>query len=163
MSITKLNKDQQFSLRHVTTFCLGIILSFLLVDENTRDVKSFLEVRTNAYKHVNFTGFDNTTANNGGKLIPNHIHLIRLNQPDLKFSEAVCLKSVFVIQRPDKIFVHTDDTRLRGQYWDSLFRIPGFKSRLFVKRVELPEKVFGNWFFWTAHRADLLRLLILRR
>ena len=96
-------------------------------------------------------------------MIPNYIHIIRLNQSELRFFEAVCLKSVFVIQRPDKIFVHTDDTRLRGQYWDALFRIPGFKSRLFVKRVELPEKVFGNWFFWTAHRADLLRLLILRR
>ena len=67
------------------------------------------------------------------------------------------MKSAFVIQRPDKIFIHTDTPELKGKYWEQLLGIPGFKDTLVIKQVEAPTKVFGVEFFWNAHKADVLR------
>ena len=63
------------------------------------------------------------------------------------------MKSAFLVQRPDKIFIHTDTTNLRGQYWEELLRIPGFKDVLIIKEVPVPTKVFGVEFYWNAHKV----------
>ena len=67
------------------------------------------------------------------------------------------MKSAFMIQRPDKIFIHTDTPQFQGKYWKQLLEIPGFKDVLVIKTVEAPTKVFGVEFFWNAHKADVLR------
>lgn len=73
---------------------------------------------------------------------------------NVRFFEAVCMKSAFMIQRPEKVFVHTTEEVLEGGYWDHLLRIPGFKDALVVKKISVvPEKVFGVGFYWTAHKV----------
>ena len=72
------------------------------------------------------------------------------------------MKSAFMVQRPEKLFIHTD-TELRGEYWEQLLEIPGFRAALVIRSVTAPARVFGVEFYWTAHRADVLRLLVLRR
>ena len=74
-----------------------------------------------------------------------------------RFFEAVCLKSAYMIQRPEKIFIHTDTPQLEGEYWQQLLEIPGFKDTLNIRYVEAPTQVFGVPFFWNHHKADLLR------
>ena len=70
----------------------------------------------------------------------------------LRYFEAVCMKSAFMIQRPEKIFVHTTDN-IGGGYWDDLLEIPGFKEALVVKRIIEPDQIYGVTFFWTAHKV----------
>ena len=77
--------------------------------------------------------------------------------PFTRFFEAVCMKSAFMIQRPEKIFIHTDTTELKGKYWQQLLDIPGFREVLEIKKVSIPTQVFGVEFFWNAHKADVLR------
>ena len=67
------------------------------------------------------------------------------------------MKSVFMIQRPKKIFIHTNTPELQGKYWEQLLQIPGFREVLEIKKVPVPSKVFGVEFFWNAHKADVLR------
>ena len=67
------------------------------------------------------------------------------------------MKSAFIIQRPDKIFIHTDTTELTGKHWQQLLDIPGFKEILVITKVEAPSQVFGVEFYWNAHKADVLR------
>ena len=67
------------------------------------------------------------------------------------------MKSAFMIQRPKKIYIHTDTPELRGKYWEQLLQIPGFKDVLEIKKVSAPSQVFGVEFFWNAHKADVLR------
>ena len=38
--------------------------------------------------------------------------------------------------------------------------IQGFKETVVIKRVEAPRKVFGMEFYWNAHKADVLRFLL---
>ena len=64
------------------------------------------------------------------------------------------MKSAFMIQRAEKIFIHTDSPGLTGRFWKQLLRIPGFKERLEIKRVELPIQVFGVEFYWNAHKVE---------
>ena len=77
----------------------------------------------------------------------------RINQSELRFFEAVCMKSAFIIQRPEKLFVHTTDLDLSGGYWDTLKKIPGFKEALVVKRIIEPDQIHGVQFYWTAHKV----------
>ena len=67
------------------------------------------------------------------------------------------MKSAFIIQRPDKIFIHTDTPELTGKYWKQLLDIPGFRDVLVIQKVEAPSQVFGVEFYWNAHKADVLR------
>jgi hypothetical protein len=45
----------------------------------------------------------------------------------------------------------------RGPYWESLFEIPGFRQKLVVKTVTVPERVFGVPFYWNAHKVNLYK------
>ena len=67
------------------------------------------------------------------------------------------MKSAFMIQRPKKIYIHTDTPQLQGKYWQQLLQIPGFQDVLEIKKVSAPSQVFGVEFFWNAHKADVLR------
>ena len=67
------------------------------------------------------------------------------------------MKSAFIIQRPDKIFIHTDTPDLTGKHWQQLLDIPSFKDVLVIKKVEAPSQVFGVDLFWNHHKADVLR------
>ena len=76
-----------------------------------------------------------------------------------RFFEAVCMKSAFLIQRPDKIFIHTDTPRLTGKYWTELLNIPGFRDCLVIKQVNIPTQVFGVEFYWNAHKVSPMFLI----
>lgn len=161
--LIRLSVSERVFIRHFILFCVGIIISLTWVDSYVSDIKAFMEFRTNIMKKVNFTGFDNVSGVLDSEIIPNYIHYIRLEQPEIRFFEAVCMKSAFLIQRPDKIFIHTDTPRLTGKYWTALLNIPGFKDCLVIKQVNIPTQVFGVEFYWNAHKADVLRLLVLRK
>ena len=141
--------------------------------------RAFIEFRTNILRPTDFSQFDNVSGA-GREIIPNYVHYIRLQQPEIRwdgtkelchtlrpslrsrFFEAACMKSAFMVQRPEKLFIHTD-TELRGEYWEQLLEIPGFRAALVIRSVTAPARIFGVEFYWTAHRADVLRLLVLRR
>ena len=187
-------------------FCIGVIFTLTWVESFIVDIRAFMEFRTDIMKKVNFTGFDNVSGIPDREIIPNYIHYIRLEQPEirsvrkseiltsytihlekhinvLRFFEAVCMKSAFMIQKPEKIYIHTDTPKLRGKYWEELLRIPGFSNCLVIKQVTAPKQIFGVEFYWNAHKvrkprlrqpghqnksrgklqADVLRLLVLRR
>jgi len=160
--LIRMTFSEKVFFRHLIVFCVGLILSLTILDPHISDTRAFIEFRTNILRKVNFTNFDNQKGSNK-LLIPNYIHYIRLEQPEIRFFEAVCMKSAFIIQRPDKIFIHTDTPELTGKYWKQLLDIPGFRDVLVIQKVVAPSQVFGVEFYWNAHKADVLRLLILKK
>lgn len=56
-------------------------------------------VRSSFYGASNVTGFQKP-------VVPNVVHLIRLNQPEVSFWDAVCIRSVYLNQNPTGILVH---------------------------------------------------------
>ena len=81
--LIRLTLREKVILRHFIVFCIGLILSLSWAEQYISDVKAFIEFRTNILKNINFTNFDNV---NGADryLIPNYIHYIRLEQPEIR-------------------------------------------------------------------------------
>ena len=156
--LIRLTNREKLFFKHVILFFIGLNVSLLICDPLMKDIKAFIEFRTNILNKMNFSDLDNVKGSSK-MIIPNFIHYIRLGQPEIRFFEAVCIKSAYVVQRPKKIFIHTDTPELQGQYWSQLLAIPGFRETVVIKKVEAPRKVFGMEFYWNAHKADVLRFL----
>ncbi|XP_023320869.1 uncharacterized protein LOC111695693 [Eurytemora carolleeae] len=148
---------------HLIIFLVGVLAAVLFSESLITSTRAFIEFRIGVYKENRFGNIFSPVENSDGFLIPNYIHYIRINQSELRFFEAVCMKSAFIIQRPEKLFVHTTDLDLSGGYWDTLKKIPGFKEALVVKRIIEPDQIHGVQFYWTAHKADVVRLLVLKK
>ena len=82
--LIRLSVSERVFIRHFILFCVGIIISLTWVDSYVSDIKAFMEFRTNIMKKVNFTGFDNVSGVLDSEIIPNYIHYIRLEQPQIR-------------------------------------------------------------------------------
>ena len=82
--LIRLSVSERVVVRHFILFCVGVIISLTWVDSQVSDIKAFMEFRTNIMKKVNFTGFDNVSGMEGVEIIPNYIHYIRLDQPEIR-------------------------------------------------------------------------------
>lgn len=66
----------------------------------------------------NFENFNNETGVDHF-IVPNIIHFVQFNRSSFKFFEYICLRSAYLQQRPDYIFIHTDMTSgFKGKYWN---------------------------------------------
>lgn len=113
-----------------------------------------------------FDGFDNQTGANKF-IVPNIVHYIRLNKKSWTFVEYICLRSVYVNQRPDFIFIHTNILNgFKGKYWKWIQEEVDLKSRLIAVPVQLPSEVFGQKFNpnWRIHHgSDVIRIQALMK
>ncbi|KAH6936017.1 hypothetical protein HPB50_012514 [Hyalomma asiaticum] len=71
-------------------------------------------------------------------IVPDIIHLVRYNQPELTFIDVVCLRSMYLNHRPAKIYVHCDQCGFTGNYTRL---VEGIKFT-FINTV-FPKEVFG--------------------
>ena len=81
--LIRLTLREKVILRHFIVFCIGLILSLSWAEQHISDMKAFIEFRTNILKNINFTNFDNVKGADR-YLIPNYIHYIRLEQPEIR-------------------------------------------------------------------------------
>ncbi|XP_032799730.2 uncharacterized protein LOC116936631 [Daphnia magna] len=115
---------------------------------------------------LDFERFDNETGANKF-IVPNIIHYIRLNKKSWSFVEYICLRSAYVNQRPDFIFIHTNIfDGFKGKYWKWIQEEPDLKLRLIVVPVQLPSEIFGQKLnpVWRIHHgSDLIRIQALMK
>ena len=81
--LIRMTFSEKVFFRHLIVFCVGLILSLTILDPHISDTRAFIEFRTNILRKVNFTNFDNQKGSNK-LLIPNYIHYIRLEQPEIR-------------------------------------------------------------------------------
>ena len=82
--LIRLTNQEKLVLRHFIVFCIGALSSLLWADTLISDIKAFIEFRTNILNTVNFTNFDNKIGTKK-LIIPNYIHYIRLDQPNIRY------------------------------------------------------------------------------
>lgn len=116
--------------------------------------------------NLNFTsGVINATDRN--YVIPNIVHYVRYKSKRLSFVEYICLRSAYVKQKPDFIFVHTDSPHgLKGKYWRWIKREQDLYNRVVILPSEMPTEVFGhklNHLYRFYHASDVVRLQVLKR
>ena len=65
-----------------------------------------------------FENFNNETGTDRF-IVPNIVHFVQFNRSSFKFFEYICLRSAYLQQRPDYIFIHTDiKSGFKGKYWN---------------------------------------------
>ncbi|KAH6923780.1 hypothetical protein HPB50_006717 [Hyalomma asiaticum] len=91
-------------------------------------------------------------------IVPDIIHLVRYNQPELTFIDVVCLRSMYLNHRPAKIYVHCDQCGFTGNYT----RLVEGITFTFISTV-FPKEVFGIKIENSHHSTDVARLRALLR
>ncbi|KZS18626.1 Uncharacterized protein APZ42_015162 [Daphnia magna] len=120
---------------------------------------------TESFESLDFGGFDNETGRSfdGRLIVPNLIHYIRFNKTTFTFVDYVCLRSAYIQQKPERIYLHTnvDVNNLTGRYWKWIQSEPDLYRRIVIQPIELPSEIFGQplsdgWRLY--HGSDIARI-----
>lgn len=138
----------------------GTLLSHFDEANNARYLSALKLVVDGDYQtSQDFEGFNNKTGVD--KLIaPNIVHYIRFNCASFKFYEYICLRSAYLQQHPDYIFIHTNVNRFKGKYWNWIEKEADLRTRIVLIKTEIPTEIFGQNFssFYKVHHAsDVVR------
>ena len=85
--LIRMTFSEKVFFRHLILFSTGLIVSLTLLDPLISDTRAFIEFRTNILRKINFTNFDNKKGSEK-LLIPNYIHYIRLQQPEIRYYQV---------------------------------------------------------------------------
>lgn len=114
---------------------------------------------------MDFNGFDNETGRSydGRLIVPNLIHYIRFNKTTFTFVDYVCLRSAYIQQKPERIYLHTnvDESNFTGIYWKRIQSEPDLYQRIVLQPIELPSEIFNQplsdgWRLF--HGSDIARI-----
>ena len=109
----------------------------------------------------NFEKFDNTSGV-AHLIVPNIIHYVQFNRRSFKFFEYVAMRSAYLQQQPDYIFIHTNiKSGFKGKYWNWILNEEDFSSRIVILLTEAPTEIFGkplNPDFALHHGSDITRI-----
>ena len=122
-----------------------------------------VEFALNETSYIDFNGFNNETGADHF-IVPNIVHYVRFYKKSWTFVEYICMRSAYINQRPDYIFIHTDVDEFKGKYWKWVLREPDFRSRIVRIPTPVPDNIFGQKFLpeWQLyHGSDVTRILVL--
>ena len=124
-----------------------------------------LKLVLNKTNYIDFNGFNNETGADHF-IVPNIVHYVRFYKKSWTFVEYICMRSAYVNQRPDYIFIHTDVDEFKGKYWNWILREPDFRSRIVRIFTKAPDNIFGQEFrpMWKFHHgSDVTRIRVLMK
>lgn len=121
--------------------------------KNSNDLKSLSKNVTNKdyYEMMDFEGFDNQRGA-PFYIVPNFVHLVYLNLNEISFYQAINIYSIFLNQKPDKIFIHCTDCQFSGHYWDEINSIKELRNDLVLNKIPSNDNIFGKRVEWIEHR-----------
>jgi hypothetical protein len=121
----------------------------------------FNENISNLNGFINFEKFNNVSGTNQ-YIVPNIIHYINLNQPEIKFGQYLSIISAWLNQKPDQIYIHCNKCNFSGLYWDMLHEMKELMPKIKVNKINhYNPKIFGLRAGWVHHKSDVLRLLVI--
>lgn len=119
-------------------------------------------IQTN-FDVMDFEGFDNNLEldifRHRAFLVPNIVHLIYLNLDEIKFYQCINIYSIFLNQKPEKIYIHCDRCEFSGFYWDQLNSIEEIKRMLVINKIDRHDTIFGQRVRWIQHRLSKVNLI----
>ena len=89
--------------------------------------------------------------------VPNIVHFIFGLKPDpiFNFIDYACVKAALQIQKPERVMFHYH-YEPQGIFWELI------KPNVTLNRVRLVDSIFNNSVIHYAHKADVIRLEVLR-
>ncbi|XP_014677658.1 PREDICTED: putative mediator of RNA polymerase II transcription subunit 26 [Priapulus caudatus] len=76
---------------------------------------------------------------NAGHPVPNIVHFVRFNEPEVTFVQMLCMQAALQYIRPDRLYVHTDRPP-SGRYWNMIRENPA----VVVRHVTRPRRAHGR-------------------
>jgi len=91
-------------------------------------------------------------------MIPNVFHFCYAFLPEAKFGflEYLAIKSAYEVNRPERIYLHYQH-ECSGPWWEKACEL------VTLRRTEAPTEIFDRTIPHFAHRADVLRLTVLKQ
>jgi hypothetical protein len=87
--------------------------------------------------------------------IPKVVHFVFVTLRPVGWIEYAAIRSASVNVQAEKINIWAPkEGNFSGEMWERIFEIPG----VVVRRVEMPDTVYGNKVSFEAHVSDLVRL-----
>ena len=97
--------------------------------------------------YLDFEGFDNINGVNKS-IVPNIVHLIYLNETNIKFYQMICIFSIYFNHKPELIYFHCDVCSFRGKYWEQIKSNKGLWSIIKIHKIPYNDKIFGTKYGW---------------
>ena len=114
-------------------------------------------------EYLDFEEFDNINGANKS-IIPNIVHLIYLNETDIKFYQLICIFSIYFNHKPNQIIIHCDNCSFHGKYWKWIQKTTPLWKIIKLHPIPYRRSIFGkmvdsNWLNY--HRSDVWRVQVL--
>jgi hypothetical protein len=100
---------------------------------------------------IDFEVFDNKRGAKM-KIIPNIVHLIYLNLTKIAFYQAINIYSVYLNQKPDRIYIHCDLCNFTGYYWSEINSVTKLKQLIKINKINVSRTVFDVEYGWIQHK-----------
>lgn len=147
------------SLRRAAGWLVVILITCLVYRCIFFESSESLEDYVQRYDKLSSSGSNTTPYND--YVVPNIVHYIRFNQVNIKFVEYLCIRAVYLNQRPDFIIFHTNVADFNGSYWERIKQEKDFYSRIRLVHLEPITHVFDQKLserFWLWHASDVQRI-----
>ena len=110
---------------------------------------------------IDFEGFDNENGLDFN-IVPNIVHLIYLQETNIKFYQVINIFAIYLNHKPDFIYIHCDDCAFYGKYYEKLKSFQELWNIIKIKKIPYKDTIFGVKYGWiNHHRSDTWRLQIL--
>jgi hypothetical protein len=91
-------------------------------------------------------------------IVPNIVHYVLSDYNQIDFIHYLSFKSVFNVQKPDKVMIHWNCDKLEGNFWNRLkSEIEEFDNKIIIRRIEKTGHIFGVKFANVWHETDIVR------
>lgn len=110
-----------------------------------------------------FENFDNSHPYKK-QVIPNIVHYILFDQYQLNFASYLSLSSTLKVQKPEKVYVHSNLKYLNGTFWERIQKLANYtKTEMTINYMAQPTHVYGQPLSSTFHATDVARIIVLQR
>lgn len=129
------------------------IITYLVINKNSNTSlpAEFLE-KPFTYNDdlIDFEGFDNVNGVDHN-IVPNIVHLLYLQETDIKFFQMINIFSIYFNLKPDSIYIHCDKCDFKGMYYEKLKSYKELWDIVEIKKIPYKETIFGVKYGWINH------------
>ena len=136
-----------------------VIIMMFFQNVNISDLKHYETITINFTKEdvfetpeiIDFEGFDNNVGASQ-YIIPNYVHLVYLNYTRITFQQMISIFSIYLNQKPDRLYIHCDNCSFIGKYWDAIKNNTNLWNIIRIKKVPKKETIYNVKIGWIHHR-----------
>lgn len=137
-------------------YCLLIGLNSLNVDYSSFSCNNKVD-SYDYHQYIDFEKFDNINGTDYF-IVPNIVHLIYLGKPNFEFGHMIALYSIFLNQKPDKIYIHCDICEFNSRFWSTLNGSKCLGQIVVFKRIKNYDTIFGVKAGYIQHRYQIYHI-----